>query len=165
MLLICYDGSADAQAAIDRAGELITGEQAAVLCVWEPFLDMLARNSFGISMFAPEATDVEAIDAGNEREARRRAEEGVEYAARAGFEAQAVTRARDGSMASAILAEAEEVGARAIVMGTRGLTGVKHVVLGSVSQAVLREADRPVIVVPSAEVAAARTERRHAGDA
>jgi nucleotide-binding universal stress UspA family protein len=165
MILICYDGSADAQAAIDHAGELITGGPAAVLCVWEPFLDMLARNSFGISMFAPEATDVDAIDAGNEREARRRAEEGVEYAARAGFEAQAVTRARDGSMASAILAEAEEVGAQAIVMGTRGLTGVKHLVLGSVSQAVLREADRPVIVVPSAEVGAARTERRHAGDA
>jgi nucleotide-binding universal stress UspA family protein len=165
MILICYDGSADAQAAIDHAGELITGGQAAVLCVWEPFLDMLARNSFGISMFAPEATDVDAIDAGNEREARRRAEEGVEYAVRAGFEAQAVTRARDGSMASAVLAEAEEVGAQAIVMGTRGLTGVKHLVLGSVSQAVLREADRPVIVVPSAEVGAARTERRHAGDA
>ncbi|MEA2199213.1 MAG: hypothetical protein QOJ25_3264 [Solirubrobacteraceae bacterium] len=164
MILICYDGSPDARAAIDHAGELMEDGQAAVLCVWEPFLDMLARNSFGISMFAPEATDVEAIDAGNEREALRRAEEGVERAAAAGFDAQARTRPRDGSMADAILAEAEEVGARAIVMGTRGLTGVKGVFLGSVSHAVLHEADRPVIVVPSSEVATARTARRHGAD-
>jgi nucleotide-binding universal stress UspA family protein len=162
MILICYDGSPDAQAAIDHAGELIKGEQAVVLCIWEPFIDMLTRNSFGISMFAPEATDVEAIDAGNEREAQRRAEEGVEYATRAGFEAEPRTRARDGSMADAILAEAEEVAARAIVIGTRGLTGMRHVFLGSVSHAVLQEADVPVIVVPSAQVAGARTTRRHA---
>lgn len=161
MILICYDGSQDAQAAIARAGELIKGEQATVLCVWEPFMDMLARSSFGISMFAPGAADVEAIDAGNEREALRRAEEGVEHATAAGFEAQPRTKVRDSSMATAILGEAEAVGARAIVMGTRGLTGVRGIVLGSVSHAVLHEADLPVIVIPSDEVAAARTAHRH----
>ena len=42
-----------------------------------------------------------------------------------------------------------EIGADAILMGTRGLTGLKSVVLGSVSHAVLQRADRPVVVVPS----------------
>ena len=30
MVLICYDGSADAQAAIDRAGQLMPGSDATV---------------------------------------------------------------------------------------------------------------------------------------
>lgn len=164
MILICYDGSADAKAAIDRAGELMKGAQAAVLCVWEPFMEMLARNSFGISMFAPDSADVEEIDAANEREARRRAEEGVEQANRAGFQAQPHTRALYSTMAAAILAEADEVGATAIVMGTRGLTGVRGVVLGSVSHAVLHDSDLPVLVVPSPEVAAERSAKRHEDD-
>lgn len=160
MILICYDGSADSQAAIDRAGELIEGEPATVLCVWEPFIDVLARSSYGIPMFAPDAADIDAIDAGNEREASRRAEEGAERAARAGFEAQARTRAREGTVAEAVLAEADAVGARAIVIGTRGLTGMRHVFLGSVSHGVLHEADLPVIVVPSPDVATERATRR-----
>ena len=160
MILISYDGSADAQAAIDRAGELIEGEPATVLCVWEPFIEVLARSSFGMPMFAPEAADIDSIDAGNEPEARRRAEEGAERARRAGFEAEPRTRAREGTIGEAILAEADAVGARAIVVGTRGLTGVRHVLLGSVSHEVLHKADVPVIVVPSPEAAAQRAARR-----
>jgi nucleotide-binding universal stress UspA family protein len=45
-------------------------------------------------------------------------------------------------------------------MGSRGLTGVKSLLLGSVSHAVIQHADRTVIVVPSSEVAAARA-REH----
>jgi nucleotide-binding universal stress UspA family protein len=160
MILICYDGSQDAKAAISHAGELIKGEPATVLCVWEPFVEVLTRSSFGIPMFPAEGVDIEAIDASNEKEARRRAEEGAEHAAGAGFAAEPSTRARETTTADAILAEAEAVGARAIVVGTRGLTGVRHVFLGSVSHAVLEESDLPVIVVPSAEVAAARAARR-----
>jgi nucleotide-binding universal stress UspA family protein len=64
-------------------------------------------------------------------------------------------------VAEAIIAEAADVGASAIVIGSRGLTGLKSVLLGSVSHAVLQHADLPVIVAPSAEVAAARRARRH----
>jgi hypothetical protein len=34
MILLCYDGSADAQAAIDRAGLLMPGSDATVLVIW-----------------------------------------------------------------------------------------------------------------------------------
>ncbi len=37
MILIAYDGSDDARFAIDRAGELFTGSDAAVVSVWERF--------------------------------------------------------------------------------------------------------------------------------
>lgn len=160
MILICYDGSKDAKAAIEHAGELLKGEPATVLCVWEPFIEMLTRSSFGIPMLPANATDIEGIDERNEQEARRRAEEGVAQAAGSGFDAQARTRARENTVADAILAEAEAVGARAIVMGTRGLTGMRHLFLGSVSHAVLQDAEVPVLVVPSAEVAEARAARR-----
>jgi nucleotide-binding universal stress UspA family protein len=160
MILICYDGSADSRAAIDCAGELFEGETATILCVWEPFIEMMTRTSFGISMFTLDDTDIAEIDAGNERAALDRAEEGVERAGGAGLKAQPRTRLRDGTIADAILAEAHAAEARAIVLGTRGLTGMRHMFLGSVSQAVLQEADLPVIVVPSAEVAAARAARR-----
>jgi universal stress protein A len=48
---------------------------------------------------------------------------------------------------SAILELAEQSGADLIVMGTRGLTGLKHVVLGSVAERTIRLAPCPVLTV------------------
>lgn len=45
--------------------------------------------------------------------------------------------------------EADRIDASAILMGSRGLTGFKSVLLGSVSHGVIQHADRTVIVVPS----------------
>ena len=159
MILIAYDGSSDSQSAIARAGELFGGEPATVLTVWEPFIDVMARTGAGLGL-APGIVDFEEIDKAYEQSARERAAEGVERARRAGLNAQPRTRARHTSIGEAVLAEADEVGARAIVLGTRGLSGIKSLWLGSVSHAVLQHADRPVIVVPSPEVAHERTAHR-----
>ena len=43
-VLICYDGSADAQAAIDRAGVLMPGSEATVLVIWETILQTMTRS-------------------------------------------------------------------------------------------------------------------------
>ena len=64
------------------------------------------------------------------------------------------------TIAETILSEADEVDAVAIVLGTRGLTGLKSLLLGSVSHALLQHTDRTVIVVPSPEVAAERAAHR-----
>ena len=55
----------------------------------------------------------------------------------------------DGSPAAAIVQTAIERDATVIVVGSRGLGAVKRALLGSVSTAVLRDADRPVLVVPA----------------
>ena len=47
----------------------------------------------------------------------------------------------------AILDTAEEVEADLIVMGTRGLSGLKHVLLGSVAERTIRVAPCPVLTV------------------
>jgi nucleotide-binding universal stress UspA family protein len=46
-----------------------------------------------------------------------------------------------------IAESAAEVGADLIVMGTRGLTGFKHVLLGSVAERTVRTAPCPVLTV------------------
>jgi nucleotide-binding universal stress UspA family protein len=108
MVLICYDGSADAQAAIDTALQ-----QA-------------------------------AIDT---------ASDGAQRAAAAGLVAQPRVVNRQDDIAADILAVAGELGADVIVLGTRGLSSVKSLVVGSVSRAVLHRADRPVMVIPSPALA------------
>ena len=110
--------------------------------------------------FVDGGVSFEEIDSASQAGARERAEEGTRRAERAGLKAQPSVRVREATIASAILAEAAAVDARAIVMGTRGLTGVKSLLLGSVSHAVLQHADRAVVVVPSPEVARERGHHR-----
>lgn len=157
MILIAYDGSADAQAAIERAGQLMHGQTAAVLSVWERFIDVMTRVGTGMPVGE---VDYEALDRGYADQAREQAEEGAERARRAGLEAEARIRVREGRIAESILAEASDLGADAIVLGTRGLTGFRSLFLGSVSHAVLQQADTPVMVVPAAETAAQRAAQR-----
>jgi len=52
-----------------------------------------------------------------------------------------------GATAAAIVEEAHTEGADLIVMGTHGRSGLSHVLLGSVAEAVLRKAPCPVLVV------------------
>jgi Universal stress protein family len=43
MILIAYDGSPDAKAAIEHAAHLMPGQPVAVVTVWEPYVQMLTR--------------------------------------------------------------------------------------------------------------------------
>jgi nucleotide-binding universal stress UspA family protein len=156
VILIAYDGSADAQTAIDRAAQLLSNEEATVLVVWETFIDTVTRAG-GVPVGD---LDYEALDRQNQGQARQRAEEGAERARQAGLNAKAAVAVREQTTASTILAEADNLGVDAIVIGTRGLTGLKSLLLGSVSHAVVQHAHVPVMVVPSPETAAGRAARR-----
>jgi nucleotide-binding universal stress UspA family protein len=157
VILICYDGSADAQSAVDRAAELLPGAEATVLSVWEGFAEVLARSGGG---FGIAAMDFEQIDADSAQAAGTRAQEGVDRARTGGLNARPRVIERVATIWETILGQADEISASAIVLGSRGLTGIKSVWLGSVSHAVLQHADRTVIIVPSPEVAAQRAEHR-----
>jgi nucleotide-binding universal stress UspA family protein len=164
MILLCYDGSEDARAAIEHAGKLFADQQVTLLTIWEPFLQIISRTPVGFGM-APGLPDSQQLDDASQQRAGELAAEGIELAQSAGLKAEAKTAAQQTTVARAILAEAEEIGADAIVMGSRGLTGVKSLLLGSVSHEVIQHADRTVVVVPSAQVAESRAEdiRKAAG--
>ena len=65
----------------------------------------------------------------------------------AAHEVQFFVYSRIGSAAEEILRLAEEVGADMIFVGSHSRTGIKRVLLGSVSEHVVREAKCPVMVV------------------
>lgn len=68
-----------------------------------------------------------------------------ETAARLGL-ARAEARAVPGPAGDALVALAGEVGATALVIGSRGRSGIKRALLGSVSDHVVRHAPCPVVV-------------------
>lgn len=75
-------------------------------------------------------------------------------------DAQWETRVATGSPADAVMEVARQENADAIVVGTHGY-GPLTALLGSVSHELLREADRPVLVIPP-RCAEARAERERA---
>lgn len=148
MVLLCFDGSEDACAAIVKAGEVLSARTAVVLTVWEPVaswapydpatilsapLSRLASNELGL--------DDTVRDLGRER-----LDQGTHLAATAGFEAEG--RLEKGKPWRVICEVADEVGAETIVIGARGLGRVESALLGSVSSAVVHHARHPVLVVP-----------------
>ncbi len=160
MILICYDGSPDARTAIEQGGQLLTGQRAMVLTVWQTFVEVLAHTPSGFGLAAGVADNTEEIDTATRKNAEDHAREGVELAKKAGFDAEGQTVSQETSTAEAILSAAKELDAAAILMGSRGLTGLKSLLVGSVSHGVLQHADRAVIIVPSHDVASGREKIR-----
>lgn len=157
MILLCYDGSADAQAAVELTLKLFAGQPVAVLAVWEPYTEIIAHEGWGFGFgYAPPPGDVEHIDESVRKHATGAVEDAVRRLGEKGLTAEAHVEPMRGSIAATILAVAAEVGADAIVLGTRGRSGIRSLLLGSVSHAVLQHADRPVLVVPSEPVAEER---------
>ncbi len=161
MILICYDGSPDARTAIEHAGELLGGQPATVLTIWETLAEVLAHTPAGFGLSAVDI-DFESIDASSRTSAESTAAAGAELARKVGLTAEPEVREQTTTVAAAILDAAAALDAGAIVVGSRGLTPIKSMLLGSVSHALLHLTDRPVLVVPSAEVAAARAASRSA---
>jgi nucleotide-binding universal stress UspA family protein len=156
VILIAYDGSDDAKAAIEHAGKLFPGEQTTVLMVWHRFIDTMARVGGGMGVIV----DYDEIDNDAEKAAAAKADEGAALANEAGLDARGRTAMVETTVGDAILSEAGSLAVSAVVCGSRGLTGLKSLMLGSVSHALLQHADLPIVVVPSPAVAKARTEHR-----
>lgn len=158
MILIAYDGSDDAKAALGQAVKLFPGQSVTILTVWQRMIDTMARAGSGAGV----AVDYEEVDGAAETDAKSRAAEGAGIATAAGLNATPLTTVVETTVADAILAEASATSASVVVCGSRGYTGLKSLMLGSVSHHILQHADRPVLVIPSPTVAAARAEHREA---
>ena len=154
MLLIAYDGSQDAKAAIQHAGELMPGTAVTVLAIWEPFTTMLSRTPETLRPLAA-AHDADDIDRLEANAAEESSKEGVQLARAAGLDATSLTTSLHSSVADTIIEQADRLDVDAIVVGSRGLSGMA-LLRGSVSLAVVQRADRTVVIVPSADAAKQR---------
>ncbi|MEX1141140.1 MAG: universal stress protein [Thermoleophilaceae bacterium] len=147
-VLLAYDGSDSAKAAISEAGRLLAldGAEAIVGSVWQSAAAAAPATVIaipaGVARQAYEELDREA-----EEQAKALADEGVKLARDAGFEATSRPIVCDVNTWSTIVELADETGASAIVVGTRGHSGVKSALLGSVSSGVVHHARQPVLVV------------------
>ena len=157
MILLCYDGSEDAQAAVELTINLFADQPVTVLAVWEPYTEIISHEGWGFGFgYAPPPGDVESIDESVRKHASGAVDDAVRRLNEKGLTATGRVEPTRGSIASTVLSVGDELEADAIVIGTRGRSGLKSLLLGSVSHGVVQHADRPVLVVPSEPVAAER---------
>jgi nucleotide-binding universal stress UspA family protein len=148
LVLLCYDGSDDAAAAIASAATLLRSRHAIVLTAWEeasswePF-DPATILGAGVSKLAAEATGIDEIVADI---AKDKLAKGVELARAAGF-AEATGRIGCGRAWRVICDVAEQLDAGTIVLGARGQSRLESVLVGSVCSAVIAHTGRPVLVI------------------
>ena len=167
-IVIAYDGSPPARAAVSEAARLFATGEAIVLTVWEPGLAemMIVPDATGLGStmlpFDPSLT--QEVERASEERAQSIAEEGAALAREAGLDARPLAVEDLADPPDAIVAAAEQHDARAIVIGSRGLGGLKSKLLGSTSRAVLHRAACPVVVVRHPEEHGAHEDEPHGDD-
>ena len=142
-VLVCFDGTAHAAHAIREGGRLLRGRRATVLYAWSSGTEASARYGAAAAWESPDSFD-------RDREhAHGVAREGAELARRAGFDATPLSAHGALPAWAVVLSVARRIEADLIVLGSRGLTGVRSLVLGSTSHHVVNLAHVPTLVIPA----------------
>ncbi len=140
-VLVATDFSATAQAGIDWALELARTHQAQIVLVHGL---MLPNRATDFIPSPPDLTEkLQEAASGRLNEAAERAR---------GRGAEVINDLRVGLPSQAILEAAEERAVDLVVLGTRGLTGLQHLFLGSTAQRVVQHAKCPVLTVHPGDV-------------
>ena len=146
-LLIAFDGSETARAAVAAAGEIFSGREAVVETVWLPYAPVAAGGSIGMPV-AVASRASEELDKAAAATARNTADDGARLAVASGLEARSGTVEAHGPVWSALRDSAASHRSAAIVIGARGRGAVAEAVLGSTSSALVHHAHVPILVVP-----------------
>ena len=135
-ILVAVDGSQPSNWALGAAARLADRLHAAVVV-----LHVVVPPNLGASEIALNTEDL--------IEQLRQEGDGVLQAACQRLPAALAARAvlREGYPAQQIVVQAREMGADLIVMGSRGRGRWTHFILGSIAEAVIREAPCPVVAV------------------
>ena len=140
-ILLAVDGSDESKMAAQAATELSreTGSEVHVVYVLPTPAQLIGHH-----LYSDEIR--ESLIGGAERDAETFLKEQAEKVSSDGGKV-ADTHLRSGDPDKEILRAAEALGAGLIVMGSRGLGAVSRMLIGSVSESVVRHAHCPVFVV------------------
>jgi nucleotide-binding universal stress UspA family protein len=144
-ILIAYDGSACADAAIDKVGAEFAPRKVVILVVSEELQRVPFIGTAGVPV---EPETLELLTDAAQKGAFEVAAKGAARARGLGLDPTTAV-SQGGPVWSAIVEAADEHDAALIALGSRGLSGVKHVLLGSVSGAVAQHSHRSVLIVHS----------------
>lgn len=146
-VMFCTDGSDHAVHAID-SGRRLLGGSGVVISAWRPWADKVPHTTV---VGAGGAVGMaRAIDERTREQAVQIAADGAAVATAISGDCDSESISCDGVAWRVLVREADRMDARAMVLGSRGLTGIART-LGSVSSAIVHHAGRPVLVVPPAE--------------
>jgi nucleotide-binding universal stress UspA family protein len=146
LIVVGYDGSEHARQAIQRAGSLLRPTRTEVVNVWRSIQPEVGATLIG----APRGMASEGarrLDAERAAQSAELAGEGAELAHGVGLAASPVSLRSTTTIWRAICQLAVERHAAAVVVGSRGRSGLGGALLGSVSSGVLHHANRPVLIV------------------
>lgn len=154
-ILVPLDGSEHSRRALEVAHRLASADEATLYLLnvpeWPPAADLLG-NSVGAHAMGVSRQDIEragrqllehfdkAEESGHSMMAQLKDKLGVSH-----VHTESIVRV--GSPADVILEEANRLGVDAIVMGSRGLSNLKELLVGSVSHKVLHAAGCTVVTV------------------
>ena len=141
-IAVALDGSECSKQALAVAMQLAESEHAklGICSIVDPIV---------ITGTAPPSPAMDLVIRDMETEARRLVDEGIARARRTGLTATGWTH--NGMPAQQILRYADRFKADVIVMGTHGRSGIRHLLMGSVAEGVLRGSSVPVLVVRTPE--------------
>jgi nucleotide-binding universal stress UspA family protein len=139
-ILVAFDGSKAAEAALEQAIAIAQGEGARLTLI-----GVATRPPW----LAPTYMAALPTDAELEAEVERRLDEALE---RVPDDVPVAAVVRSGVPAQAILERVEQGRHDLVVIGSRGRGGVQSLLLGSVSRAVLHRCPVPVLVVHEARI-------------
>ncbi len=142
-ILVPVDFSGHSQEALDTAIQIAHAFRSKIYLLHCYHLQTAGVAPYGIVLPSGYYADIREA-------AEKRLSEWHERILKEGLEGESVLSTDSPSLA--ITLAASEVEADLVVMGTRGLAGLKHVLLGSVAERVVRLAPCPVLTVKHPEV-------------
>lgn len=148
LVMIAYDGSENAQRAVEYAARFLLTRHAVVVTAWEPMVRQAARMSGLSGVMQPEWAPEEGQEDVALIDAKAINQEGLDLALSLGIDAEGRCIECATTIWTAIIEAADEWDVDIIVTGTRGTTGLRSLLQSSVADHVLRHSHRPVLIVP-----------------
>lgn len=139
-ILVCTDGSEQSQKALDRTITIARGDDAsevAVIYVYDHAQDLSGITSYK-DLSTEEIEKFRRMVEDHKEEKNEILDDALKFLEKNNIKARAIFK--EGHPARTIVEVACEEGFDMIIIGSRGLSGLKRIFLGSVSSAVVQQA-------------------------